>query len=46
MKKIVIINGRGGVGKDALISEMTAQHRLFLDVLNISSIDPIKKRVF
>ena len=39
MKKIVIINGRGGVGKDSLIEKAAESG---LEIMNISSIDPIK----
>jgi hypothetical protein len=45
MKRIVIINGVGGAGKDALC-EFAAQHyhaNNISKVENISSIDPIKK---
>lgn len=39
MKKIVcVINGKGGVGKDTLISALSEQEI----VINVSSIDPIK----
>ena len=39
---IIIINGKGGSGKDTLINEYQ-NHHLDLNILNISSIDPIKK---
>ena len=39
MQKVIIINGKGGVGKDTLC-ELAAKH---FRVQNFSSIDPIKK---
>lgn len=39
---IVIINGKGGSGKDTLINEYQ-NHHPNLNILNISSIDPIKE---
>lgn len=39
MKYIIIVNGKGGCGKDTLISEATEQYAGMV----ISSIDPIKK---
>jgi len=36
---VVVINGRGGVGKDALIEEASKSFR----IRNVSSIDPVKK---
>lgn len=41
-KKVIIINGRGGVGKDTLIESLQNEYH----VLNISAIDPIKKIAF
>lgn len=38
-KKVIVINGRGGVGKDTLC-EVAGQH---YKVMNVSSIDPIKE---
>ena len=38
-KLIVVINGRGGVGKDTLCSFVSDNY----NVMNISSIDPIKE---
>lgn len=38
-KKVIVINGQGGVGKDTLV-DLAAEH---FNILNISSIDPIKE---
>ncbi len=38
-KLVMVINGRGGVGKDALCNELTKQFK----VINKSSVDPIKE---
>lgn len=37
---VVIINGQGGVGKDALVKEV---RKAGYKVMNVSSIDPVKK---
>lgn len=42
MKIVVIINGSGGVGKDTLC-EIIGK---YYDIMNVSSIDPIKKIAF
>ena len=43
-KTIIIINGRGGVGKDALISGISRiEFPRRIGVMNVSSIDPVKK---
>ena len=45
MKKIIIINGRGGVGKDTMINVLQNSDQYAGRVGNISSIDPIRKAV-
>ena len=42
MKMVVIINGRGGVGKDTLCNIISKHY----DIMNVSSIDPIKQIAF
>lgn len=41
-KKVIIINGKGGVGKDTICTIVG----IYYNVLTISSIDPIKKIAF
>lgn len=41
MKKLIIINGKGGVGKDTLIDFLVESNRY--KIINLSSITPIKE---
>lgn len=41
-KTVLIINGKGGVGKDTLINSLTDKYNIYV----VSSIDPIKEIAF
>ena len=43
---IVIINGKGGSGKDTLIKKFTTKTYDVYNVVNVSSIDPIKEATY
>lgn len=45
MKKIIVINGRGGVGKDTFINVLKESKQYANKIANISSIEPIRKSV-
>jgi hypothetical protein len=41
-KKIIVINGKGGVGKDTLIKAVESMNEPHIGVYNESSIDPVR----
>ena len=41
MNKVIVINGKGGIGKDTLIEALTYAAPHFIHVTNVSSITPI-----
>lgn len=44
-KRIIVINGKGGIGKDTLIGAIESMNEPYIEVYNESSIDPIRGMV-
>lgn len=40
--KVIVINGRGGVGKDTFISLLNSVAGISMNICNVSTIDPVK----